>query len=222
MRSVAWVTAALGVAACGRELPPPRILGVTPSEIVQGTVPELRIDLEAVFPFDVRYGLPDVSVRSGVEAEIGGVALRKIDDTGGGHLIAFAPFALPVGVHDVRVELADGRADTSPASFTVVPGPFPESFLVGGATPDAPIENQIHGQPFSIAIQAVGPLAAEFNGAVRISVSHGAIEPDLSGPFLAGRRDETVTVPAPGAGVTITVQDALGNSGTSNPFEVLN
>ena len=221
MRSVGWVTVALGVAACGRELPPPRILGITPSEIVQGTVPELRIELEAVFPYDVRYGPPDVSVRSGVEAEIGGVALRRIDVVGD-DLTAFAPFALPVGTHDVRVELADGRAATSAASFTVVPGPFPDSFTVGGATPDVPIGNQIHGQPFTIAIQALGPRAAEFNGAVRISVSHGAIEPDLSGPFVAGRRDETVTVPTPGAAATITVEDALGNTGTSNPFDILN
>jgi hypothetical protein len=203
-------------------LPPPRILGITPAEIVQGTVPELRIDLEAVFPFDVRYGPRDLSVRTAVQAEIGGLALRKVDVGGDGALTAAAPFALPVGTHDVRVELADGRAAALPGSITVVPGPFPESFTVGGAAPDVPIGNQIHGQPFNIAIQAVGSRAAEFNGAVRISVSHGAIEPDLSGPFVAGRRDETVDVPAPGTAVTITVEDALGHRGTSNPFDILN
>jgi hypothetical protein len=133
-----------------------------------------------------------------------------------------APFALPVGTHDGRVALADGRADTLPASFTVVPGPFPESFAVGGASPDLPIGNQIHNQPFNIALQAVGGRAAEFNGAVRISVSHGGIDPDISGPFVAGRRDETVSIPSPDTGVTITVEDAVGHQGTSNAFDVLN
>ena len=221
VRAIA-IAAALTLAACGRGLPPPRILGITPAEIVQGSVPEVRIDLDAIFPFDVRYGPPELTVNTDVRAEIGGVPVRRIMVGADGALAAFAPFALPVGTHDVWVELSDGRAATLPDAFTVLPGAFPDSFAVGGASPDVPIANATQSQPFTIAIEALGGRAAEFNGAVRISVSHGTIEPDLSGPFVAGRRDEIVSIPALGTGVTITVEDALGHQGTSNPFDVLN
>jgi hypothetical protein len=212
----ALAAAALLSVACGRPLPAPRILGVAPAEIVHGTVPELRIDLDVIFPFFVRYGPSEVFVNTGVEATIGGLALRRIDIVGDGDLAAFAPFALPVGTHDVRVELADGRAATLAASLTVVPGAFPDSFTIG------PIETQMRGQPFTLAIQAVGAQAPDFNGAVRISVSHSTVLPDISGPFVAGMREETVTVAAPGMDVTITVEDAVGHQGTSNPFDILN
>ena len=212
---VPWASVAVLFLACGRQLPDPRILGVTPAQIVQGTAPQVLIDLDAVLPFTAAYGQEDLSIDTRVSATLGGLPLRGSGLVSDGDVIGFAPLELPVGAHDARVELADGRAAVLPAAVTVEVGPFPGSFAID------PIADQVRAQPFVIVIRAVGGQATEFPGlVVKISVSRGTIVPDVSGPFAASTREESVTIPSAALGVTITVEDALGHTGTSNPFDV--
>ena len=76
------------------------------------------------------------------------------------------------------------------------------------------------GQPFEIVIRAIGGRAAEFSGVVRISVSRGTIVPDMSGPFSAGERRESVTVLSAGMGISIFVEEAAGHTGASSALNV--
>ena len=207
--------ALLGV-ACGTRLPPPRILGVSPTQIVQGTAPQVLIDLDAVFPFTAAYGEEALSIDTRVIATLGGLALRGVGVVSDGDVIGFAPAELPLGAHEARVELADGRAAVLESAVTVEPGPFPDSFAID----PNPIADQASGQPFEIVIRAIGGRAAEFSGVVRISVSRGRIVPDMSGPFSGGERRESVTVLSPGMGISIFVEDAAGHTGGSSAFNV--
>ena len=192
----------------------PAILGVTPARIIQGTSPQVRMDLDAVFPFAADYGQEDLSIDTQVTATLGGFPLRGSGLVSDGDVVGFAPLQLPLGPHEARVELSDGRAAVLAAAVTVDVGPFPDSFAID------PVSDQTRGRPFTIVIHAVGARAIEFAGAVRISISRGTIVPDLSGPFSAGDRAESVTIPSAGAGLQIAVEDALGHSGISNPFNV--
>jgi hypothetical protein len=207
--------ALLGV-ACGTRLPSPRILGVSPSQLVQGTAPQVLIDLDAVFPFTAAYGEETLSIDTRVIATLGGLPLRGVGVVSDGDVTGFAAVELPLGVHEARVELADGRAAVLESAVTVEPGPFPDSFAID----PNPIADQTRGQPFEIVIRAIGGRAAEFSGVVRISLSRGTIVPDVSGPFTAGERRESVTVLSTGMGVTIVVEDAAGHTGVSSTFNV--
>jgi hypothetical protein len=60
----------------------------------------------------------------------------------------------------------------------------------------------------------------EFTGVVDISLNRGTVTPDVSAPFEAGVRVETIVVPTPGEGRVLRVEDADGNIGLSNPFTI--
>jgi hypothetical protein len=211
---IPWGPLVLLHLACGSDLPTPRIVGVSPSLIVQGTSPEVRMDLDAVFPFTAAYDQENFSIDTQVAATLGGLPLRNTGLVSNGDVIGLAPLELPLGDHEARVELADGRAAVLRAAVTVEAGAFPDSFAID------PIPVQNRGEAFTIFIHAIGGRATEFAGVVRISLSRGVIVPDLSGPFAAGERVESVTILSAGTGVWISVEDALGHTGASNPFNV--
>lgn len=212
----ALAAAALLCLGCERPLTAPRILAVAPTQLVHGTVPPMEIELDAVFPYDIDYGVRAISVDTRLEAAVGDLPVRGTQLIGDDRVTGSAPFGLPVGVHDARVDLADGRSATLAAAVSVTPGAFPDSFAID------PIPTQVNGEPFTITIHAIGGQAAEFRGAVRISASHSTVFPGISGHFAGVTHAETIEIPAPGMGVTITVEDAQGHQGTSNPFDILN
>ncbi len=206
-----WVTLATG---CGPSLPDPLVRSVEPAEVEEGQAPLLRVAMDAVLPFSVDYDDGRASVGSALTVSVGDQPLALTGPLADGVVTGVAPFDLPPGAYDVTVALADGRRGTLAGGLQVVPGRFPEAFVI-----DTILE-QVRGQPFDITLRAEGGRAAEFSGVVRLSVSKGKISPEVTGSFVNGMRTERVTIVAPASELVLTVEDAAGHTGTSNPFRV--
>lgn len=212
--SAAVVAAAFAVAGCGSTLPDPVIQMITPSQIDQGEAPPVRLEADAVLPFVADYGSETTSVEQAVQVRIGGLPVAHPSYGAGGVITGFVPFGLLPATHDVSLTLADGRTTTLAGGFTVKPGQFPDAFELES------IPDQKRGRPFTISIRAVGGAASNFKGVVELEASKGTITPTISDPFVAGVLDQQVTIEQPGMGIVITVRDAAGHTGQSNPFRV--
>ena len=117
------------------------------------------------------------------------------------------------------VGVDDGSLHTGTSNtFTVDPGVL-HHFAIGAIT--SPKTATV---PFSISITAQDAnnnTVTSFASSVNITISSGTISPILSGALVAGVRTEPVTVLTPGTGLTISVDDGGGRTGTSNTFDAV-
>jgi hypothetical protein len=215
-RPLLALLAVLLAAGCDQALPDPSVRAVTPAQYEQGTAVRLGVEFDAVLPFDIDYGADTASTDFLVRVQVGDRLIPTEPYPGGNSVWATPPPTLAPGDYEVGVVLSDGRRGTLPSALTVLPGTFPERFTI------APIPDQVRNRPFELFLTAEGGQAALFNGVVRIEVNRGNISPTESGPFTDGTRVQTVTIPNPANDVVITVTDAAGNVGASNPFRVTN
>jgi len=215
---VRWLLISAALAGCGPSpLPPPRILQVTPSSMLASEAVQLSVQVDAVLPFHVDYRVPSAQADDRVTLTLGGWQLEASALTGG-TVTAFVPSVLAPGSYDVGIRLADGRAATLPAGFSVGAGSWPDSFELV-----EPILDQTAGQPFVVALRAVraGVTDATFHGTVGLSLNHGTVEPQNTAAFDSGLVTERgVIITTPGGGMVLTASDLAGHSVSSAPFKV--
>jgi hypothetical protein len=244
------LSAALLVGACELASPPqPSILAVEPAELVTGGESvELRLHIDALLPGTMDYGRRSVSgedLASVVQVWLGERQVEVQRFEPGGILVVSVPADVEEGVHDLRLVLSDGREARRPQGLVVMPaaqsdvpidGPEEPHLLADGGAPpfDAgligeqfgvsgfriePVADQVVDVPFSLALSAEGSQAASFQGMVTLRTSKGTIKPGTVGPFMDGVLKVSVTLDHPG-NVVITAEDAHGNMGRTNAFQV--
>jgi hypothetical protein len=206
----------LCLCGCGpTALPPPRIVSISPSQMVACEGATVSVNVEAVLPTRFDYGQSQVSANPDVSLRIGAVPVGSGKYAPGGLLTAAVPPVFAPGSYDVGLRVSDGRPEAIlPDGFTVSPNPYPESYSIDF------VRDQTQGQPFAITIRAVGPNASAYNCTVGLSSNRGTISPTVSGNFQVGVRTERVAIDSPQPSVVITVQDDIGRSGSSNAFRV--
>ena len=116
------------------------------------------------------------------------------------------------------ISVNDGSGHTGVSNaFDVNPGTV-DHFVFGAISGP-----QTAGAPFSTTMTAqdvYGNTVTGFSGTVNLSTTAGTISPTVSGAFVGGVRTENVSVTQAGAGKSISANDGLGHSGTSNSFTV--
>lgn len=178
-------------------------------------------------PFSITLVAQDASGRT-VRSFDGNVSLE--DTTGsvspsvsdyfiGGILTQEIKIGVPTA--STLITVSDGAGHTGQSnSFAVEP-----SYAgVSGYTIDLIPTPQVAGQQFTITIRAVdvnGETVTGFNGLVTISDTTGTISPSTSQSFNRGIVSQPVTITRAMSNVRISVQDIAGNTGTSNPFNVI-
>jgi hypothetical protein len=213
-----WRRVALLVSlcACGpAALPPPKVLSISPAEMVACEGSTVSVLVDAVLPTHVDYGQSEATANPALSLRIGAVPVGTGTYLPGGVLTASVPPVFVPGVYDVGVRLSDGRPEGILSSaFTVTSNPYPDSYGIDF------VNDQTRRVPFAITIRAVGPNSSAYNCTVSLSSNRGVISPAVSGPFQRGVRTQTVTIDSANASVVINVQDDIGRSGSSNPFRV--
>ncbi|HYI01858.1 hypothetical protein [Hyalangium sp.] len=215
-----WMSVlALPLCACGAsELPLPSIVSVAPTSMAANERILLTVNLEGTFPFKVAYSEDSAELVTSARLGIGEQTFDILrTEEKGYRLLSEVGEGLPVGPHELRVELTDGRQVVFEDGFEVT-----QPIDITGIAID-PIATQIRLKPFRVILRAQGPDAELFQGRVNLSVSNGTMTPTQSSPFNQGvLLQEDVTVDAPGGSfVTITAMDSAGHSVTSNSFRVL-
>ena len=116
-----------------------------------------------------------------------------------------------------KITVTSGAVTGTSNTFAVDPASLDHFTLSSIASP------QTAGTAFSVTItaeDAYGNRVTGFNGTVNISISSGTVTPTTSGSFVNGVRTESINVLTAGTGLTLTVDDGSGNTGTSNSFDV--
>ncbi len=154
-----------------------------------------------------------------IEDTTGSVTPPVSDYFIGGVLTQEIQIGIPTSSTTITVSDGEGRTGQS-NPFAVEP-----SYAgVAGYTIDLIPATQVAGQQFTITVRAVdlnGDTLRGFSGWVSISDTTGTISPTTSGSFNRGVLVQPVTITGAMSNVRITVQDTAGNSGTSNPFNVI-
>ncbi len=196
-------------------LPPPRILSISPSEMVACEGASVSVDVDLVLPTHVNYGQSEATANPDIALRIGAVPVGSGRYAPGGLLTAAVPPVFAPGEYDVGLRVSDGRPEAILAGgFSVKPTPYPDGYTIDF------VPDQIQTEPFAITLRARGANASAFNCTVGIFTSRGAISPTVSGPFQSGLRTEWMRIDTPLPSVVITVRDDIGRSGSSNPFRV--
>ena len=206
----------VSLCACGpAALPPPKVLSISPSEMVACEGSTVSVSVDAVLPTHLDYGQSEASANPELFLRIGPVPVGAGEYSPGGVLTASVPPVLAPGVYDVGLRLSDGRPEgILRSAFTVRPNPYPDSYSLDF------VQDQTRRIPFAITIRSVGPNESAYNCTVSLSSNRGSISPAVSGAFQRGVRTETVTIDMANPSVIITVRDDLGRSGSTNPFRV--
>lgn len=206
----------LALCACGpAALPPPRILSITPSEMVACEGAVVTVDAELVLPTHLDYGQSEASADPDIALRIGAVPVGSGRYSSGGLLMANVPPIFAPGTYDVGLRVLDGRPEAIAAGgFSVQPTPYPDAYAIDF------VPDQQQGQPFAITIRATGPNAPAYNCTVALSSSRGSLSPSESRPFLRGVRTEWVTIDGASSSAVITARDDNGGHGSSNAFRV--
>ncbi len=204
-------------AACGSaSLPDPKILSVTPANMVACKGAAVTVAVEAVLPTHLDYNKSEATVVPDFDLRIGPISIgsQYLRD---GILMATVPPLLAPGVYDVGLRFWDGRPEAVLArAFTVTPNPS----LAGFSIDSVPV--QTRNVPFLITIRALGPNAPVFECSAGLSTNRGTITPVATGRFQQGLRTELVTLGTAYPSMVITVMDAEtpSRSVSSNPFQV--
>ncbi len=206
----------LSLCGCGPSaLPLPKILSISPSEMVACEGATVLVEIDAVLPTHLDFGQSQASAQPALSLRIGAVLVGSGNYALGGVLSAAVPPVFSPGTYDLGLRLSDGRPEAIlPAAFAVKPNPYPDRYSLDF------VSDQRRGQPFQITIRAVGPNATSYNCTVALSSSPGAIAPGASGAFQRGVRTERVTIDSAHPSVVITVRDEGGKTGSSNSFRV--
>jgi hypothetical protein len=213
--TVASVVCVLG---CGNQaLPPVSIGSVVPSGMVASQPTSVSVQVIAQLAFQVDYGQDQLTADTGLQVLIGPLQLGGSTYPAGGLVQGTLPTVLPPGTYNVSVMMADGRTAESPNAFSVDGGTWPAGYSI------AAIGEQSSGVPFSITLQAYGPVseyASAFGGNVLLTlVGDGTLVPEISAAFSNGMLVQSVTVTGAGE-FTLTATDIAGGYGQSSPFTV--
>jgi hypothetical protein len=206
--------------ACETPVTPPpeafQILEITPREQLTNESKSITVRLDVEPRFHVDYGEQLVRMLEEPVLEIGSQTVVPLDTyLGHGQFQGRVSPGLPVGRHEIRVKLGDGREATLPDAYEVRPS---VGFWIES------IRDQYINEPFTITLHAAGPDAERFEGTVQVSLYKGGGANTISfpsGPFTAGVHQQELTIDTPGNGYLIVVQDDQNNSATSNAFRVL-
>jgi hypothetical protein len=212
-----WIAAlvAAAAAACDGSLPPPRVLSISPSGMLESDAVEVEVEVEVIMGFQVNYAESRATIDRTLVLTIGPLEVGSGRYEPNGLLHAFVPSRLPAGTHNVAVQLADSRRGTLASAFIVQPGIWP-----GGFTID-PIGNQTKDVPFPVTIRATDPNASTFGGTMDLTSTNGVMYPPTTAPFENGVRVESVVFTTPVNSTLIQVRDVAGRAvALSNPFRV--
>jgi hypothetical protein len=147
------------------------------------------------------------------------VALQDVTLTAQRTLRATVPAGLPRGLYGLVVTDPRGRSGTLEQAFRVVTAA--ESVAAFRIDVLGPARAGIGFATAFTAVDAQGLVVDGFTGSVSLSDSSGTVTPASVGPFVLGRLQAQVTVTALAAADRLTASDALGHSGTSDPFDVV-
>ena len=205
--------------ACETPVTPPpeafQILELSPREQLTNESKSITVTLDVEPRFHVDYGEQRVRMLEEPVLEIGSQTVVPLDTyLGHGQFQGQVNPGLPVGRHEIRVKLGDGREATLPDAYEVLPS---VGFWIES------IGDQYINEPFTLTLHAAGPDAKHFEGTVQVSLYKGATNTVSfqSGPFIAGVHQQQMTIDTPGNNYLIVVQDDQNNSATSNAFRVL-
>lgn len=137
----------------------------------------------------------------------------------GGVLTQDVKIGIPTS--NTAITVSDGAGHTGQSNAFAVE---PSYAGVAGYEIDLIPTPQVAGTDFTIKIRAVdsqGEVVSGFSGYVNITDSTGTITPETSGSFVNGVVSEQVRITRADKNVTIRVRDVAGNTGTSNPFNVI-
>jgi hypothetical protein len=214
MRRLLQTLSVLTLAACG-DWPDPVIRSISPARMVATESTRIELEPSLALPTRVDYATGEIEVDTELALRIGSLEITPEGLAPDGRIAAVIPTLLQPGLHDVRLELEDGRVALLEDGFEVAEGAWPTGYTVD------PIPDQRKLVPFEITIRAEGPNAAAFNGNVRFEAPAGSsIGPLLSDRFEAGVLRQTVVVNAPGNTAAIIVTDISGNRDPSAPFSL--
>lgn len=136
-----------------------------------------------------------------------------------GVLVGTVPRGTTRGFYGLEVADAAGRTGFVSEVYRVVGSPAKVArFSIESIGPQRP------GVPFSVRLAAVdadGKVVDGFTGGVDVSDALGMVSPARLEPFVLGRLRGQLTVNGLSSSETVTVVDAQGRRGTSNPFAVL-
>jgi len=178
-------------------------------------------------PFDITIVAQDASGRTvrsfdgnvSIEDTTGSVYPPLSDYFAGGVVTQGVTIGTPASSTSITV--SDGAGHTGQSnSFAVEP-----SYAgVSSYSIDLIPTPQVAGIPFRLTIRAVdagGETVSGFNGNVSISDTTGTITPVQSASFKNGILNQDVTITKAMSNVIISVVDVMGNSGQSNPFNII-
>jgi hypothetical protein len=215
-RRIAALVMMAAAAGCGPQaLPDPRVLSITPAQMLESDAVDVVVEVEAVMDFQVDYPASTASVDRTLVLSIGPQVVGNNRYETNGVLHAFVPSKLQAGTYDVSMMLPDQRSATLSQAFTVLPGLWPDGYLID------PIADQQRDVPFTITIRATGANAPGFRGTVDLDSSNGVMNPEVTGPFEnGGVRVQTVVFTSAVGMTRIRLSDLHGRSAMSNNFRV--
>jgi hypothetical protein len=215
---------ALALFGCGeadRLSPVPK--AITPSRVLENAAVEVTITGEN---FSARVFTDfDDPAASRTEpmfaAMLGNVSLRQVRLERDGSLTATVPEGMAPGIHDLTVTDPWHRAGVLPAAMRVLSvDELPD--LVATYRWES-IGPQRVGAPFSVSLTAIddrGAVVEHFNTEVILSDLTGTALPVTLGHFVEGQLTAVVEIRTAHPADVLTVQDARGRNGSSNPFLV--
>lgn len=215
---------ALLLCGCGSVGPPtPKPESVVPSRIAAGAAAMLTIkgrdfrpDISTDFGRAAKSTLLATFTVSLVPSTGAAIPLSGVEFVDTETLKAEVPATLPRDLYDVQVVDPRGQMAALPGALRVVTS----AESVAAFQFDF-IDPQRAGVPFAVGLTAVdeaGQNVEGFDGTAEVTAPGAA--PVTLGPFALGRARGFVTVPMPATGVRVTASDALGHTGTSEPFDV--
>jgi len=207
---------ALLLCACGSSEPPAAsILSVSPARFSTSECVQLSVELDGALPVKLDYGEDSAELAGLAQLGVGERELPvEAVENRGRRLLTHLYAGLPVGTHDVRVTLEDGKQLVLPDAIEVTGALLLDSFQFES------IEPQLRETPFPITLRATGPDAQRFQGRVLLRSNKGKLEPEWSNNFQQGVLTQEVSIDLTGGNVLIEMVDCQGRSVNSNEFRL--
>ena len=202
---------------------PLTLLSVSPDNALEGSAIEIIITGDKLVPraFTDFNDRTESRIEAVYAAQLGTTSLRNVRLDAQGRLHALVPEGIPTGVYDLKVTDPYRREGVLAGAFKIVPFQETDSLIAGYRIEK--VEPQHVFSPFTLkvtAIDAQGADVKQFNGSVSLEDLTGSLVPKAAGAFAFGRWAGKVEVRSPHEADVITVRDAQGRTGVSNPFAV--
>ena len=198
-----------------------QILDISPREHVQDEPTRITVQLDVEPRFHVNYGEQLARLIEKPVLELGPRTAIPLDTyLGRGQFQGSVGPDVPVGLHEIRVKLGDGREASFPDTYEVRDPNEAPAPVVGYWFDSIP--NQYVNEPFTVVIHAEGPHSERFNGKVTVLLYQEGVPTGFSvqtSRFSRGEVRHDLSIPAPG-NYLVVVQDAQNRSATSNAFQV--